>query len=69
MPTASGTTRFKQDAFVTVDLMAKYDFTETLVGQVNVNNVFNEKYYILRSGDNAPYGKPLNATFTLTKRF
>lgn len=67
--TASGTTRFKQEAFVTVDLMAKYDFTEALVGQVNINNVFNEKYYILRSGDNAPYGKPLNATFTLTKRF
>ncbi|MCO5140161.1 MULTISPECIES: TonB-dependent receptor [unclassified Shinella] len=67
--TASGTVRFKQDAFVTVDLMAKYDFTDTLVGQLNVNNVFNEKYYILRGGDNAPYGKPLNATFTLTKRF
>lgn len=67
--TPSGTVRFKQDAFITVDLMAKYDFTETLVGQLNVNNVFNEKHYILRSGDNAPYGKPLNATFTLTKRF
>ncbi|WP_157982100.1 TonB-dependent siderophore receptor [Oceanicella sp. SM1341] len=54
-----------------VDLMASYELTENVALQLNVNNVFDKKYYS-RVGSTSVfnfYGAPRNASLTLTTRF
>lgn len=65
----AGNVRFHQGSVTTVDLMARYDFSDTLAAQLNVYNAFDKDYHVLRSGDNAPRGAPMNAMLTLTSRF
>ena len=66
---ASGTA--VQDSYAVVGLMAKYDFDQGVTASLNVNNVFNEKYYSSFDETYATgnFGAPRNVTFTLKKTF
>ena len=61
----------EQKSYVTVNLMAKYDFSKNLSGQININNIFDKKYLsslddVFYTGD---YGDPMNASLTLKYKF
>ncbi|RBQ31390.1 TonB-dependent siderophore receptor [Arcobacter sp. FW59] len=67
--TGSGTTKITQDAFVTADLMAGYKATKNLDLQVNVNNLFDKKYYDGIGANSMVYGDPLNFTVGMKYSF
>lgn len=54
----SNKTRFTQDSYTLVDLMARYKINENLLVNFNLNNLFNEKYHL--STTNSYYGAPTN---------
>ncbi|MFW0713988.1 TonB-dependent siderophore receptor [Aliarcobacter butzleri] len=61
----------EQKSYITVNLMAKYDFSKNLSGQLNINNIFDKKYLsslddVFYTGD---YGDPMNASLTLKYKF
>lgn len=58
-----------QGAYSIVNLMAKYKFTKDLSAQVNIDNVFDKKYYSNTSFFGASYGEPRNITFKLKYTF
>ncbi|WP_312602282.1 TonB-dependent siderophore receptor [Pseudomonas luteola] len=62
-----GTGRAVQDSYAVVGLMAGYQFNEHWDGQVNLNNVFDEKYWqgIPNSSGTGVYGDPRNVMFSL----
>ena len=58
-------------AYTTVDLLAGYEVNEHLEVSLNVNNVFDEKYYA-RVGSNTVfnfYGEPLSASLRVSAKF
>ena len=58
-------------AYTTVDLLAGYEVNEHLEVSLNVNNVFDEKYYA-RVGSNSVfnfYGEPLSASLRVSAKF
>ncbi|WP_245480540.1 TonB-dependent receptor [Neorhizobium sp. NCHU2750] len=60
----------EQDGYAVVNLMARYDFTEQTALQLNVNNVFDEKYYSqINFYNTRNYGDPRNFTVKLTHKF
>ncbi len=61
---ADGKTR--QDAYALVDLMASYDFSDSLTGSLNVNNVTDEKYLTSLKWDQAYYGASRHVMANLT---
>lgn len=62
--------QIEQDAFALVNLMARYDLTEQVSLQANVDNVFDETYYSqIDFFDQYRYGAPRNYTVALTYRF
>lgn len=62
--------RAEIDPYAIVNLMARYDFTEKTALQLNVNNLFNEKYYSQVSFYNTRnYGDPRNFTLKLSHKF
>jgi outer membrane receptor for ferric coprogen and ferric-rhodotorulic acid len=62
--------RIKQDAYSVFNLMARYDFTKQLSAQLNINNVFDEKYFAMFDAyDQMTYGTPRNATLKMTYKF
>ncbi|WP_418186171.1 TonB-dependent siderophore receptor [Aliarcobacter vitoriensis] len=67
--TGSGATKITQDAFVTTDLMAGYKATKNLDLQVNVNNLFDKKYYDGIGANSMVYGDPLNFTVGMKYSF
>lgn len=60
---------FKQDHYAVVDLMARYRISDALEAQLNVNNVFDKRYFGYISGAATSYGEPRSAMLTLTSRF
>ncbi|AOA59941.1 TonB-dependent siderophore receptor [Acinetobacter larvae] len=56
-------TRFTQGSYALVDLMARYKVSDSLVLNLNVNNLFNEKYYL--TAGNSYYGAPTNFNVAL----
>jgi outer membrane receptor for ferric coprogen and ferric-rhodotorulic acid len=56
-----------QDAYAVVGLMAGYKFDENWDGRVNVNNLFDEKYWqgIPTAFGGGVYGDPRNLMFSL----
>jgi outer membrane receptor for ferric coprogen and ferric-rhodotorulic acid len=64
---ADGKTR--QGAYALVDLMASYDFSDSLTGSLNVNNVTDEKHLTSLKWDQAFYGAPRNVMLNLTWRY
>ncbi|MDR6711627.1 outer membrane receptor for ferric coprogen and ferric-rhodotorulic acid [Pseudomonas hunanensis] len=59
---------FTQDPYSVVDLMAQYAFTPQTSVSLNLNNVFDERYYTA-IGSRGWYGTPRSATATLVYAF
>lgn len=57
--------RATQDDYFVASLMARYRFNEHLAATLNINNLFDEKYYAGMAGSYGHYGAPRNATVTL----
>lgn len=63
-------TRIAQDAYTLANLMARYDFSDHLSLQANVDNLFDETYYSQISYfSQYRYGAPRNYTLSLTYRY
>ena len=59
---------FTQGAYSIVDVMAQYAFTPQTSVSLNLNNLFDEKYYTA-IGSRGWYGTPRSATATLVYAF
>ncbi|MDW7747101.1 TonB-dependent siderophore receptor [Halomonas sp.] len=64
---AEGKTR--QEAYALVDLMASYDFSDSLTASLNLNNVTDEKYLTSLKWDQAFHGAPRHVMANLTWRY
>ncbi|MFW2592173.1 TonB-dependent siderophore receptor [Aliarcobacter butzleri] len=67
--TGSGATKITQDAFITTDLMAGYKINKSLDLQLNINNIFDEKYYEGIGVNSMVYGDPRNFTLGMKYTF
>lgn len=66
----SQTEKLKQDSYALVNLMAKYQFSPELSAQLNINNLFDEKYYSqIGFYSQFAYGAPRNTNVTLRYDF
>lgn len=67
---SSVSTKLTQDSFFLVDVVGKYDFSKNLSAQLNIDNLFNKKYYssIYYAGQYI-FGDPREATLSLTYKF
>ena len=62
--------KFTQDPYWLVDLMSSYQFSKNLSGQVNMNNLFDQKYYTNGGTFTAyNYGDPRNLTVSARYQF
>ena len=61
--------RITQDAYVLANLMAAYQVEQNIKLQLNVNNLFDEKYYEGLGKNSMVYGAPRNATLTFRYQF
>ena len=62
--------RIEQDAYAIVNLMARYEFSKQLSAQLNINNVFDRKYFAMFDAySQMTYGAPRNATLKMTYKF
>jgi outer membrane receptor for ferric coprogen and ferric-rhodotorulic acid len=61
--------RITQDAYVLANLMAAYQVDQNIKLQLNVNNLFDEKYYEGLGKNSMVYGAPRNATLTFRYQF
>ncbi|WP_330148587.1 TonB-dependent siderophore receptor [Shewanella oncorhynchi] len=72
-----GTVKIDQDAYSLVNLMARYNFTDNMDLQLNVENLLDEKYYAYMSASASMseaysvyhYGTPRNVTLSFNYRF
>lgn len=67
-PVTQLTERVGQPAHAVAELMARYDFGRQTYVQLNIDNLFDEKYYS-SSWSGYTYGKPRGATLTAGYRF
>ena len=58
-----------QDDYTIVSLMGRYQVTEKLAATLNLNNLFDEKYYAGIGGSVGHYGDPRNASLNLRYDF
>ena len=61
--------RATQDDYTVASLMARYQVTDHLAATLNLNNIFDEKYYSGIGGSVGHYGDPRNATMSLRYDF
>jgi outer membrane receptor for ferric coprogen and ferric-rhodotorulic acid len=61
-------TGYAQGSFGVYSLMARYEFTPQLSGQLNINNLFDKTYYDNLSGQGY-FGAPRNVMATLNYKF
>lgn len=61
--------RATQDDYTIASLMARYQLTDKLAASLNLNNLFDEKYYSGIGGSVGHYGDPRNATMNLRYDF
>lgn len=62
-------TRVTQDDYTVASLMARYQINDNLSATLNVNNLFDEKYYAGMAGSYAHYGAPRNTMLNLRYDF
>lgn len=67
--TGSGANKITQDEFITTDLMAGYKINKNLDLQLNINNIFDEKYYEGIGANSMVYGDPRNFTLGMKYTF
>jgi outer membrane receptor for ferric coprogen and ferric-rhodotorulic acid len=62
--------RLRQGGYSLVSLLAKYDISEQLSAQVNVNNLFDKRYYSqIGFYDQLAFGAPRNVLASLKYQF
>lgn len=62
--------KLKQESFALVNLMARYQLSPSLQGQLNINNLFDEKYFSqIGFFSQYAYGAPRNVTASLRYDF
>jgi outer membrane receptor for ferric coprogen and ferric-rhodotorulic acid len=61
--------RVTQKDYTVVNLMARYRFNEHLSTTLNLNNLFDQKYYSGFSGSWGHYGAPRNLMANLRYEF
>lgn len=61
--------KVKDDDYMVANLMARYQVDEHLSTTLNINNLFDEKYYTGMAGSYGHYGAPRNATLDLRYDF
>jgi outer-membrane receptor for ferric coprogen and ferric-rhodotorulic acid len=62
--------RIEQGAYALVNLMARYDFSKKLSGQLNINNALDTTYFAMFDAYNQlTYGAPRSTTLTLKYKF
>jgi len=67
--TGSGATEITQDAYVLTNAMISYKIDKNMKLQLNVNNIFDKKYYEGIASDGMVYGAPRNATLSFKYSF
>jgi outer membrane receptor for ferric coprogen and ferric-rhodotorulic acid len=67
--TGEGVNKIQQDAYILTNLMVGYDVDSNIKAQLNLNNLFDEKYYEGIGTNSMVYGAPRNATLTLRYQF
>lgn len=65
----SGVTEVIQDAYMLANLMVAYKFDQSMKLQLNVNNLFDKKYYEGIGSDSMVYGAPRNVTLSFRYSF
>ncbi|WP_222718361.1 TonB-dependent siderophore receptor [Aliarcobacter vitoriensis] len=66
--TGSGTSKMTQDAYILANVMASYNVTKDLKFQLNINNLFDKKYYEgIGNFNNVNYGEP--RSFAVNMRY
>lgn len=68
-PVTQRAEKYGQDDVTLASIMARYAVNENLEAQVNVNNLFNQKYLAGENFFGLTYGEPLNVVGRLTYRF
>lgn len=68
-PVTQRSEKYSQDDVTLANIMARYTVNENLEAQVNVNNLFNQKYLAGNTFSGLTYGEPLNVVGRLTYRF
>ena len=68
-PVTKQSEKYGQDDVTLANIMARYTFNDNLEAQVNVNNLFNQKYLAGSTFSELTYGEPLNVVGRLTYRF
>jgi outer membrane receptor for ferric coprogen and ferric-rhodotorulic acid len=64
-----GSVTAKQKATALFNLMARYDFNSRLSAQLNVNNLFDKKYYLGGVANQVYYGEPRSVFLNLKATF
>ncbi|AOU95049.1 ferric-rhodotorulic acid outer membrane transporter [Achromobacter ruhlandii] len=64
-----GSVTAKQKAYALFNLMARYDFNSRLSAQLNVNNLFDKKYYLGGVANQVYYGEPRSVFLNLKATF
>lgn len=64
-----GAAKISEDAYILTNLMVGYDVNSNIKAQLNLNNLFDEKYYEGIGVNSMVYGAPRNATLTLRYQF
>jgi outer membrane receptor for ferric coprogen and ferric-rhodotorulic acid len=67
-PTTGIEEKVGQPSYALANLMAQYDFNKNLSLQLNLNNIFDEKFYESSWGT-FTYGEPRSARLTMNYRF
>ncbi|AFL69281.1 TonB-dependent siderophore receptor [Sulfurospirillum barnesii] len=67
--TGSGATKITQDAYTLASLMVAYAIDKNMKLQLNVNNLFDKKYYEGIGNNSMVYGAPRNATLSFKYTF
>jgi len=67
--TGSGASYIEQKGYILANAMAKYDIDKSTTLQLNVNNLFDKKYYEGIGANSMVYGTPRNATLSLKYTF
>ncbi|RBQ26512.1 TonB-dependent siderophore receptor [Arcobacter sp. CECT 9188] len=65
--TGSGTRQITQDGYILANVMASYDVTKNLKLQLNINNLFDKKYYEGIDDNYLSYGEP--RSFAVNMRY
>lgn len=69
-PVTGNNEKLKQEAYALVNLMARYDISNNLTAQLNIDNLLDKKYYSqIGFYDQLAYGKPRSVNLNLSYQF